>query len=144
MNSSSEASGLSGSVDSPDRSSSGSQTLGFVSHMPSTSIDITFSSNGMSNLSQEAVNETLRRIVAITRCSLLYLGNRASSELVANYVGNGQEAFALTDERTPGRHSHKVSGVGVRGVAGLTACTLARAYLQLKVHNCKRRRSSTK
>lgn len=92
--------------------------------MPSASLDITFSSNGMANFSPNATNDFLQRVVTITRRSLLYIGNERPSKRIAEYVDKEQNSFVLTDSRTSGWHSHKVSGAGVGGAAGLASSTL--------------------
>jgi len=101
--------------------------------MPSASVDITFSSSGMADLSPDAIDESLRRIVAITRRSLLYIGNERSSERIAGHVGKEQGPFALAERRTSGWHSHKVSGAGVGGAAALAASTLLEQTFSRKV-----------
>jgi hypothetical protein len=88
------------------------------------SIDITFSSNGVSNLSAGAMTECLQRVAAITRQSALYIANQASSELIGKLFGEGADALTLTDRRTSGWHSHKVSGAGVGGAAALANSAL--------------------
>jgi hypothetical protein len=92
--------------------------------MPSASLDITFSSNGILNLSPAAKTECLQRILTITTQSVLYIANQASSELMAELAGKGQHPFTLADKRTSGWHSHKVSGAGVGGAAALAHSTL--------------------
>jgi putative sugar O-methyltransferase len=92
--------------------------------MPSASIDFVFSSNGLSSLAPNAMTECLRRIAAITRQSVLSIANQASSELIADLLGEGQNALSLVDKRTSGWHSHKISGAGVGGAAALANSTL--------------------
>lgn len=92
--------------------------------MQKASIDITFSSNGLSSLSAGAMTECLQRIAAITRQSVLYIANQASSELIEKQLGEGANALTLTDRRTSGWHSHKISGAGVGGAAALANSTL--------------------
>ena len=92
--------------------------------MQNVSIDFTFSSNGGSNLSAGAMTECLQRITAITRQSVLYIANQASSELIRELLGEGENALTLMDRRTSGWHSHKVSGAGVGGAAALVNSAL--------------------
>jgi hypothetical protein len=92
--------------------------------MQNASVDITFSSNGVSTLSAGATTECLQRIAAITRQSVLYIGNQASSELIGKGLGEGTSALTLTDTRTSGWHSHKISGAGVGGAAALANSAL--------------------
>ncbi|NYF88348.1 hypothetical protein RBB79_02385 [Tunturiibacter empetritectus] len=92
--------------------------------MQNASIDITFSSNGVLTLSAGAMTECLQRIAAITRQSVLYVTNQASSELIGKQLGEGANALTLTDRRTSGWHSHKISGAGVGGAAALAHSAL--------------------
>ncbi|HZB89093.1 MAG TPA: putative sugar O-methyltransferase [Terracidiphilus sp.] len=92
--------------------------------MPRASVDIAFSSNGLANFSPDAVNEALRSIVTMTRDSLLYIGNETLARSIAGRLGNEDGSFTLADKRMSGWHSHKVSGAGVGGAAGLAASTL--------------------
>jgi putative sugar O-methyltransferase len=92
--------------------------------MPNASVDITFSSNGLANVSTDAVDETLRSIMGMTRRSLLYIGNEAFTGSISERLSKEQSPFALTDKRTSGWHSRKVSGAGVRDAAGLGVSAL--------------------
>lgn len=92
--------------------------------MQNGSIDITFSSNGVSNLSAGAMTDCLQRIMAITKQSVLYIADQASSELIGELLGEGENALTLMDRRTSGWHSHKVSGAGVGGAAALANSAL--------------------
>jgi hypothetical protein len=92
--------------------------------MPCGSVDITFSSNGLASLSPDAVDETLRSMVAMTRRSLLYIGNEAFAGSISGLLSKEQSPFALTDRRESGWHSRKVSGAGVRDEAGLAVSSL--------------------
>jgi hypothetical protein len=92
--------------------------------MPYASVDITFSSSGLANLSTDAVDETLRSMVSMTRRSLLYIGNEAFAGSISGLRSEGQSPFALTDRRESGWHSQKVSGAGVRDGAGLAVSSL--------------------
>jgi hypothetical protein len=92
--------------------------------MPSASLDITFSSDGLSNLAPAARMECLQRMVAVTRQSVLYIANQTSSESIAELAGKGEPVFTLADRRTSGWQSHKVSGAGVGGAAALAHSAL--------------------
>jgi putative sugar O-methyltransferase len=92
--------------------------------MPEASVDITFSSNGLANLSPDAVDQTLRSMAAMTRRSLLYIGNDALVESIPGLLSKEQSPLLLTDRRASGWHSRKVSGAGVRDGAGLAVSSL--------------------
>lgn len=95
-----------------------------LADMPHSALDIAFSSNAIANLAPAGRSECLQTIGSITRQSLLSIGNEAASEWHAELVEKGNRAFSLTDNRTSGWHSHKVSGAGVGGAAALADSTL--------------------
>jgi hypothetical protein len=100
--------------------------------LPNASIDVTFSSNGLSNLVPSSMTECLQRIAAITRHSVLAITNQKSSELIAEQLGKGENALTQIDMRTSGWHSHKVSGAGVGGAAALANSSLFEQTLSRK------------
>jgi hypothetical protein len=85
----------------------------------SASVDITFNSNGFINFAPSGLKEALQKIDAITRHALLYIGNQAGSDRVAD----ASQSFTLVERRALGWHSHKVSGAGVGGAAALASST---------------------
>lgn len=85
----------------------------------SASVDITFSSNGLIDLAPRGLEEVLQKIDTVTRHALLYIGNQAGSDRVAG----ASQSFALVERRALGWHSHKVSGAGIGGAAGLASST---------------------
>lgn len=95
-----------------------------LADMPSASVDITFSSNGLVNFSPHVFGEALRSMAAMTKRSLLYIGNERFAELIALHLGNKPGSFTLADSRASGWHSHKVSGAGVGGAAARASSTL--------------------
>ena len=92
--------------------------------MPSECVDVTFSSHAMSDISSEALVEYLTNIDRMTRGSLLYLGNSRASKSISELVSQRYDSFELTETRSSGWHSHKISGAGVGGAAGLAASTM--------------------
>jgi hypothetical protein len=92
--------------------------------MPLESVDITFSSHGMSEISQQAMVEYMNNIVRMTRRDFLYIGNSRASKSISDLVRQSDNSFQLAETRSSGWHSHKVSGAGVGGAAGLAASTL--------------------
>ena len=95
-----------------------------MANMPLESVDITFSSHGMSDINPQAMVEYMNNIVRMTRRDFLYIGNTRSSKSIADLVGQSYDSFKLAETRSSGWHSHKVSGAGVGGAAGLAASTL--------------------
>jgi len=99
--------------------------------MPARSVDVTFSSHAMSDISSEAMVEYLNNIDRMTRDCLLYIGNMRASESISDLVSQRCGSFELTETRSSGWHSHKISGAGVGGAAGLAASTmLEQCYMQ--------------
>jgi putative sugar O-methyltransferase len=92
--------------------------------MPLGSVDVTFSSHAMSDISSEATVEYLNNIDQMTRGSFLYIGNSRASESISDLVSQRHDSFELAETRSSGWHSHKVSGAGVGGAAGLAASTM--------------------
>jgi putative sugar O-methyltransferase len=89
--------------------------------LPAESVDVCFSSHAMSDLSSEAMEIYMDNISRVTRDVLLYIGNRRASESISSLVTRKYDSFKLADTRSSGWHSHKVSGAGVGGAAGIAA-----------------------
>jgi putative sugar O-methyltransferase len=92
--------------------------------MPAESVDVTFSSHAMSDISSEALVEYLNNIDRMTRGCILYIGNSRASESMLDLVRQRHDSFELAETRSSGWHSHKISGAGVGGAAGLAASTM--------------------
>jgi putative sugar O-methyltransferase len=95
-----------------------------LANMPAGSVDATFSSHGMSGISPEAVIEYLNNIVRMTCDSFLYIGNRQTTQSISDLVSRESDPFRLAETRSSGWHSHKISGAGVGGAAGLAASVM--------------------
>ena len=92
--------------------------------MPPESVDVTFSSHAMSDISPGAMVEYLNNIDRMTRHCLLYIGNSRASKSISDLVSQRYDSFELAETRPSGWHSHKISGAGVGGAAGLAALTM--------------------
>jgi putative sugar O-methyltransferase len=92
--------------------------------MPPGSVDVTFSSHAMSDISSGALVEYLNNIDRMTRDCLIYIGNSRASETISDLVSQRYGSFELTETRSSGWQSHKISGAGVGGAAGLAASTM--------------------
>ncbi len=92
--------------------------------MPPDSVDVTFSSHAMSDISPGAMVEYLNIIDRMTRHCLLYIGNSRASKSISDLVSQRYDSFELAETRSSGWHSHKISGAGVGGAAGLAASTM--------------------
>lgn len=92
--------------------------------MPTESVDVTFSSHAMSDISSEALVEYLDNIDRMTRGCLLYIGNKRASESMLDLVRQRHDSFELAETCSSDWHSHKISGAGVGGAAGLAASTM--------------------
>jgi hypothetical protein len=92
--------------------------------MPAGSVDVTFSSHAMSDISSEAMTEYLNQIDRITKDWFFYIGKQQTGESISNLLERKDDSFRLSETRTSGWHSHKVSGAGVGGAAGLAASSM--------------------
>ena len=92
-----------------------------LASMPTESVDVTFGSHAMSDISPEATIEYLNNVVRTTRGSFLYIGNRKTTGSISDLVNRKSDLFRLAETRSSGWHSHKISGAGVGGAAGLAA-----------------------
>jgi hypothetical protein len=99
--------------------------------VPARTVDLTFTSHGMSELSTDAMEDHAREIGRITDNTLLLTGNRAASQAISESVRRQSPAFTLESSTESGWHSYKVSGAGVGGAASADAATI--------VENCYRR-----
>jgi putative sugar O-methyltransferase len=92
--------------------------------MPPESVDVTFSSHAMSDISPGAMAEYLDNIDRMTRRGLLYIGNSRASKSISDLLSQRYDSFELAETRSSGWQSHKISGAGVGGAAGLAASTM--------------------
>jgi putative sugar O-methyltransferase len=95
-----------------------------LENMPADSIDVTFSSHAMSDISPGAMGKYLKQIDRMTKNCFFYIGKQQTSESISSILGQKADSFRLSDTRTSGWHSYKVSGAGVGGAAGLAASTM--------------------
>jgi hypothetical protein len=89
--------------------------------MPPNSIDVSFGSHAMSGISPEIIDEYLNNLTRMTRSDFLYIGNRSTTKSISNLVSRKHRSLKLVETRSSGWHSHKISGAGVGGAAGLAA-----------------------
>jgi putative sugar O-methyltransferase len=95
-----------------------------ITAMPAASSDVSFSSHAMSDLSVEAMEVYLNNIDRMTRDSFFCIGKKQASELISDLIAKEHRSFQLAETRSSGWHSHKISGAGVGGSAGLAASTM--------------------
>jgi putative sugar O-methyltransferase len=95
-----------------------------IAAMPAASSDVSFSSHAMSDLSVEAMEVYLNNIDRMTRDSFFCIGRKQASELISDLIAREHRSFQLAETRSSGWHSHKISGAGVGGAAGLAASTM--------------------
>jgi putative sugar O-methyltransferase len=95
-----------------------------IAAMPAASVDVSFSSHAMSDLSVEAMEVYLNNIDQMTRESFFCIGKKQASELISDLIAREHRSFQLAETRSSGWHSHKISGAGVGGAAGLAASTM--------------------
>ncbi|HXC97499.1 MAG TPA: putative sugar O-methyltransferase [Edaphobacter sp.] len=95
-----------------------------LKNAPKESVDVTFSSHAMSDISSEALIEYMSHIARITRRAFLYIGNSTAKKSISDLVAQNHQSFQLKAVRPSGWHSHKVSGAGVGGAAGVATSTM--------------------
>jgi len=96
--------------------------------MPAECVDIMFSSLSMSDLSSETLAEYLKDVDRMTRQGFLHVAKKQASDLISDLIGRGHASLKLAETGSSGWHSHKVSGAGVGGAAGLAASTTFEQY----------------
>jgi hypothetical protein len=92
-----------------------------IATISAESIDITFSSHALSDAAPEVLPEYLNNIVRMTRGSFLNISNRVSTKSISDLVSQRWRFLRLVETRSSGWHTHKVSGAGVGGAAGIAA-----------------------
>jgi putative sugar O-methyltransferase len=76
--------------------------------MPAGSVDITFSSHAVSDISPEAMVEYLRHIARITRRELLCIGNNHSGRALSDRIERSGDSFRLVAARSSSWQAHKI------------------------------------
>lgn len=94
--------------------------------MRTGSVDLTFSSHAMSDISSEAMVEYLRQIDRMTRDCFLYVGKERTDDSISDLFDQGSHSFKLSETRSSGWHSPKVSGAG--NALGLNSTILEQVY----------------
>jgi putative sugar O-methyltransferase len=95
-----------------------------LSTFPAGTVDLTFTSHGMSELSTGDLGHYLTEVDRITDMRLLFMSNRGVSQAISESVQKEHPVFALVESRESGWHSYKVSGAGVGGAASADAATI--------------------
>jgi hypothetical protein len=80
--------------------------------MPEKSVDVTFSSHAMSDLSHEALVEYLNNIARMTRGSFFCIGHDRSGDAMRDLISRNYPSFELEDERVTGWQCHRVPSSG--------------------------------
>jgi putative sugar O-methyltransferase len=93
--------------------------------LPEESIDVTFSSHAMSDLSYGSMIEYFNRIARATQGAFLHIGNDQACKSISEIASRSNSLFRLAETRSSGWHSHKISGAGVGGAAGLASSTMS-------------------
>ncbi|HYK36514.1 putative sugar O-methyltransferase [Alloacidobacterium sp.] len=70
------------------------------------SIDITFSSHAMSDLSDKSMSDYLKVIARFTKSCFFYIGNRRAAESISNLAAQKRYPYRLVETRTSGWHAH--------------------------------------
>ncbi len=85
--------------------------------VPARSVDLTFTSHGISELPSEGLRQCVREIGRTTDKALLIMSKRPTSQMISECVRSQSPAFSLKSSCESGWESYKVSGAGVGGVA---------------------------
>lgn len=108
--------------------------------VPAKSIDLTFTSYGVSELSTDQLEHYIGEISRITTKKLLFMSNRAVSQMTSDYVRKQSAGFALEESCESGWHSYNVSGAGVGGLASVDASmTIENCYRMKDRSACERK-----
>jgi putative sugar O-methyltransferase len=117
--------------------------LSALADMPSRCVDITFCSHSLSNIPAETTVKYIENIDRITRGRFFLIDNQQVCHSISDSIERRGATFKLTETRPSGWHSHKVSGAGVGGAAGLAeSVALEHCYLRaenshkLAMHAC--------
>jgi hypothetical protein len=102
--------------------------------MPSRSVDVTFSSHAMSDISSDAMVEYLKDIDRMTRSCFLHIGNKRASESISNLVNRRYTSFELVETCSSDWHSHSAFRAGDSRTTGDAVSTmLEQRYMRI---NC--------
>ena len=99
--------------------------------IPAESIDLTFTSHGVSELSTDQLTHYMREISRITTKNVLFMTNRAASRMISEYVRKHQPSFRLEESCESGWHSYKVSGAGVGGARSVDAAMTIESFYRI-------------
>jgi hypothetical protein len=90
-----------------------------ITTAPARSVDVSFTSHGMSALPADELGQCVREISRMTDKTLLIMSKRPASQMISECLRRQSPAFALESSCESGWHSYKVSGAGVGGVASV-------------------------
>ena len=106
-----------------------------LASVPARSVDLTFTSHGMSELSADELAHYVREISRITNKRLFFMSNRAVSQGISECVRTQSPSFALEESCESGWHSYKVSGAGIGGAASADASTIIENCYSRECHS---------
>ena len=72
------------------------------------SVDVTFSSNSLSDVSPSALNEYLHDIDRSTKGTFIYIGKRSAADLIAKIVEKNYPRWNVVESRDSEWHNHRV------------------------------------
>jgi hypothetical protein len=82
-----------------------------------------------------ALKAYFKDIDRMTCDSFFSIGKKPTSESISELIAREHTSFQLAETRSSGWHSHKISGAGVGGAAGLAASTIfEHRYRRLPSH----------
>jgi hypothetical protein len=80
-------------------------------NMPRKSVDVTFSSHAMSDLSQDAMMEYLNVLARMTGNHFLYFGNTRGADLISKLLPGCHDNLTLVDDKPSAWNRHKSASV---------------------------------
>lgn len=77
-----------------------------MENIPTQSVDITFSSHAMSDISREAMGHYLKTMSRITKSHFLYIGNSQAAKSIVELASRSHD-LRMVETRSSGWHDHK-------------------------------------
>ena len=109
--------------------------------MAADSVDMTFSSHTISKAGFETIAEYLCHIDRMTRRLFFCIADQRGSELISDLIRRKFSSSTLTETRSSGWHSYKVSGAGVGGARRLAESVLVeQLYRRAEGRSCTEHR----
>ncbi len=83
-----------------------------LERVPTRSVEVSFSSHAMSDVSSGAMANYISQIARFTRSFFLYVGMERNGESMSELMTRYHQPFSVAEKRSSGWHNHKVSRAG--------------------------------